>query len=167
MRLEVADPAGEVAQSTASRSSNPLGVDVSKANGSPLPRPATCRRHGWQRYVCPPLPAAPRGLGGAVRGATPLLAASPSAKNIAERCQPLAGGRGAERRHPRIPWASATTPAGVADPPTGSWSGTLPGCLSPRLSPGVSLSLNPRLMAGKFPACKVDPTFMQETRSRP
>ena len=57
-------------------------------------------------------------------GASQFLAASPSAKNIAERCQPLAGGRGAQRRHPRIPWASATTPAGVADPSTGSCPGT-------------------------------------------
>ena len=41
------------------------------------------------------------------------------------------------------------------------------GCLSFRLSPGVSLALNPRLMAGKPPACKIDATSLQETGLRP
>jgi len=48
-------------QSAVSRVGNPLGVDISRANGSPPPWPATRRRHGRPllRYECPLLRIAP------------------------------------------------------------------------------------------------------------
>jgi len=74
--------------------------------------------------------------------------------------------------------STATTPPGYRGPAPRPRQGSqirrpgrglapLAGCLSPRLSPGVSLSLNPRLMAGKPPACKIDATSPQETQLHP
>jgi len=104
---------------------------------------------------------------GCDRGAAQFFAASTSAKSIAERCQPLAGGEEHSDDTPGYRGPAPRPRQGSQIRRPGRGLAPLAGCLSPRLSPGVSLSLNPRLMAGKPPACKVDATSPQETQLHP